>query len=314
MKLTEAIEGYMIDKMAGGYSPRTLRLYKYIFENLHKFLDDPPVEDITLRDLQRFMIYLQDGYVPRRFGGDTRPISRAHIDNHWKAIRSLFGFCNETFELKRPDLKLKRPEKPKPLVLPYSEKEWADLMKACDYSTQVQPADRKSYRIRRPTAQRDRALLLLMVDTGLRVGEICRLEIQDCNQQTGEIQIAPFGAGKKSRPRTVYLGRNARRELWLYLAKRKDYKNDDPLFELTPNGVRSLMNRLAAASGVKNVHPHRFRHTFAIEYLRNGGDVFTLQALLGHRGLLVIEHYLKLATTDVEKAHQRASPGDNWKK
>jgi len=90
--------------------------------------------------------------------------------------------------------------------------------------------------------------------------------------------------------------------------------NNDPLFELTPNGVRSLMNRLAAASGVKNVHPHRFRHTFAIEYLRNGGDVFTLRDLLGHRGLLVIEHYLKQATTDVEKAHQKASPGDNWKK
>jgi len=74
------------------------------------------------------------------------------------------------------------------------------------------------------------------------------------------------------------------------------------------------MNRLSAASGMKNFHLRRFRRTFVIEYPRNGSDVFTLQALLGDRGLLVIEHYLKLVTVDVEKANQRASPCDNWKK
>lgn len=308
MKLSEAIEGYLIDKRAEGYSPNTLRLYNEILPKFCAHLGDPPLEQITLVDLQKFMIWLQEDCTTR----NGRPLSRARVDTFWKAIRSLFRFCDDALELPRPDLKLKRPEKPDPLVLPFSQKEFQLLLRACDFSTERHPSNRAAYVAGRPTKQRNRALLYFMVDTGLRIGEICRLEIRDVNQQTGEISVAPFGAGKKSRARTVYLGKNARRELWLYLS-RKEYRDDDLLFGLTPDGVRSLFRRLSQASGVENVHPHRFRHTFAIQYLRNGGDVFTLQALLGHKDLKIVQNYLKIAQADVENAHRRASPGDNWK-
>ncbi len=81
--------------------------------------------------------------------------------------------------------------------------------------------------------------------------------------------------------------------------------------------MRKLMNlyslqRIVTHWIAANVHPHRFKHTFAIQYLRNGGDAYTLQKLLGHSTLDMVRKYLALAQLDLDKAHKRASPVDNW--
>jgi integrase/recombinase XerD len=74
-----------------------------------------------------------------------------------------------------------------------------------------------------------------------------------------------------------------------------------------------LIKRIAERAGVKNAYPHKFRHTFAITYLRSGGDIFTLQEMLGHGSLDMVRHYAKVAQVDVEQAHRKASPADNWR-
>ena len=116
---------------------------------------------------------------------------------------------------------------------------------------------------------------------------------------------------KKSRERYIPLGKRTRNALWLYLSG--EYPEPaHRLFGLTPASVRQLLYRIGSAAQVTDCHPHRFRHTFAIEYLRNGGDVFTLQRILGHSTLEMVNYYLKLVQTDLEEAHKRASPADRW--
>jgi integrase/recombinase XerD len=77
--------------------------------------------------------------------------------------------------------------------------------------------------------------------------------------------------------------------------------------------LQKILRKIGNRGGVSNVHPHRFRHTFAIQYLRNSGDPYTLQALLGHSSLDMVKNYLRIAQIDIDTAHRRASPVDNWR-
>ena len=140
--------------------------------------------------------------------------------------------------------------------------------------------------------------------------------------KTGKIRIRPGEAGKAKggKGRVVYMGKSARRFVWRYLAEREDGEDPEaPLFlgkfhrAFNRDALRQIINSLGAKAGIKKCHPHRFRHTFAITYLRSGGDIFTLKALLGHGSLDMVEHYARIAEVDIEQAHRKASPADNWR-
>ena len=100
---------------------------------------------------------------------------------------------------------------------------------------------------------------------------------------------------------------------------RAEAKTSAPLFAtkdgrpLTRVALLELVSDLGAKAGVVDTHPHRFRHTFAINFLRNGGNVYELQMALGHSSLDMVKRYLSLAQTDLDRAHQEASPVANWR-
>lgn len=74
-----------------------------------------------------------------------------------------------------------------------------------------------------------------------------------------------------------------------------------------------MIVNFAKRAGVKKANVHRFRHTFAVNFLRNGGNILALQDLLGHENMDTIRVYVKLAETDLRTAQRRASPADNWR-
>jgi len=204
------------------------------------------------------------------------------------------------------------------VILPFTQEEIKKLITACDFTVKAKTKDRKPFKMKRPTAKRDKAIVLCLLDTGLRASELCRLQIQDVHLDTGLVEVKPFRSGKKSRPRVVFLGKTARNHLWLYLVDRENTKPIDPLLlasglPMNRGSLLHVLNELGNRAEVLPCYPHRFRHTFAIQYLRNGGDVFSLQRQLGHSTLEMVRHYLAIADTDSENAHRKASPVDNWR-
>jgi integrase len=79
------------------------------------------------------------------------------------------------------------------------------------------------------------------------------------------------------------------------------------------HALLKLIHRLAQVAGVQDAHPHKFRHTFAIEYLRNRGNERTLQDMLGHESLEMLRTYTRIAQVDMINGHQFASPVENWR-
>ena len=157
------------------------------------------------------------------------------------------------------------------------------------------------------------AILMLLLDCGLRIAELASLKLGDVDTDTGTIVVQ---RGKGGKGRMMHIGDKAQKALWRYLCL---YRNGDSdgLFvgqdgkPLERAGLQTMIERLGRKSGVK-VHAHKLRHTFAISYLRNGGDIFSLKYLLGHNSLTMVEHYLQsLNAEDAAKAHKRFSPVDN---
>ena len=160
---------------------------------------------------------------------------------------------------------------------------------------------------------RDAALLLSLLDSGARVSEFLSIDLKDMD--AGKILLRHT---KGKRPREVYLSTRTRKALRGYLRMRHDNhpalwitKDND---RLTYDGLRAILTRRAKLAGLRETpSPHDFRRAVAINYLRNGGDVFTLQLILGHKSLAVLRRYLALTKRDTQEAHARYSPSIIYK-
>jgi integrase/recombinase XerD len=323
--VAQAIPGFLQFKTAEGLSKWTLIRYEHDLGLLQAFLENKEIGKISTGDLRDYMNYLRNDYIPRRIAGDgmsEKKLSPKSLRNHYITLRSFFTWAIGEFQIADPVKGVPPPKFTEAPFEPFTKEEIEALIKACDQLSEAKPRNRCQFHMRRPTAQRDKALILFLLDTGLRAGELCALKLMDVDLRTGKVQVkhGEEGGSKSKKGRTVFLGKAARRSLWRFLAEREDGEQPEaPLFTnkgnrpMNDNSLRLIMNRWGKKAGVPRCHPHRYRHTFAITYLRSGGDVFTLKQLLGHSTLEMVEHYARVAEVDIEQAHRKASPVDNWR-
>lgn len=164
------------------------------------------------------------------------------------------------------------------------------------------------------TARRDAACILLLFSTGLRATELCNLRVEDVDWEQGSITVR---RGKGGKGRVVPLGPRVALALQRYLDSRlrRPRPGIDALF-LTVTGKSMTYAALEQALEVRgqqagvHANPHKFRHTCAVLYLRNGGKLETLRLLLGHSDLKMTLHYARLAGVDVCNGHQQADPAN----
>jgi integrase/recombinase XerD len=163
--------------------------------------------------------------------------------------------------------------------------------------------------------ERERALVLLILDTGLRVSEVCALNGGDVSLVTGAVYVRH---GKGGKDRLTFCGAKTRRQLHRYFSERGRPGDDEPLFvsekgkhRLTRAGIDGAFRRTAKLANVPDATPHTLRRTYATNMLRAGCDLHTLARLMGHEDLTTLRAYVHLLDTDLKAASQRFGIVDN---
>jgi len=327
LTLPTACEGFMQFKMAEGLSKRTMTSYRQHLDVWLEYMNagtiDTDIAQVTTPQLRAFMSYMLNEFKPRRIIGENlERLSPKTVRNWWATLAALFHWASDEFQIPNVMKGVPAPKITDKPVEPFTKEEIEKILKACDFTEEADTDRRKKFTMRRATGYRDRAIVMMLLDTGRRAGELCALRSGDLDEKTGKVLVRHgYGGGSKGKKgRIVYLGKTARKTVWRYLATREDGKDPDaPLFigrvgrPLNQNSLAQVIHALGEKAGVPKTYPHRFRHTFAITFLRAGGDLFTLQSLLGHSTLEVVRIYARVADIDVEQAHRKASPADNWR-
>lgn len=205
MRLVQAIDGFLLFKEAAGLRRTTIENYRYVLGTL--FVDwrgDPPLDELTADDINRFLLYLRTDYRPKRPGGDDGPLSSQSVYNAWVGLKSFVRWAHETLDI--PDVMtghVPRPRVTNEEPIPFTEAEVRSLLAA------VKPASgpRASSGLYYLTDLRDQAVLLVMLDTGIRAGELCALAIADVHLQTGQ---AVINDGRGGKSRHVWFGKHTR--------------------------------------------------------------------------------------------------------
>jgi integrase/recombinase XerD len=304
---SQALTGYEMAANARRLSQHTIAEYKNTFRRFTEFLaGDPAMASITREQVTHFLASRDD-------------VSGKTLLNYHTGLSALWTWAASEKIVPENIIHLvDRPKSEQRVIQPLTELEIRGIMNALTYTNLVQQPGKRAARRKLPDAERDQAIVLLLLDTGLRASELCDLPIHRVDLKSPNKGIAVRN-GKGGKDRHIPISARTGQAIWKYLTTRKEARLDEPLFVTEHNRPldRTQLGKMLAHAGEKagiaDVHPHRFRHSFAIMFLRNGGDIYTLQAILGHSTLEMIKTYLQISQTDVDAAHRKASPVDNMR-
>ncbi len=307
-KLFELIEYYEVCNRAEGKSPKTISWYSANLKSFRNYLKSRHLPDsldnIDIKLLREYVLYLM-----KRTRFENHPytpaqpelLSTATIHGHVRTLRAFFNWLlREGLAENNVAKDLKPPKVTRKVVSTLSDEEIRAILNTFGTS---------------PSDARNQTLFMLLIDTGLRIGELVNLKMADVHMDEGYLKV--MGKGKKER--IVPIGNNAQKALQRYLFRFRP-EPVNPVINsvflsasskaLTENSMKLMFARLAKRSGVYRLHAHLCRHTFATRFLINGGDVFSLQQILGHSTLEMVRHYVNLASSHIAIQHQKYSPLD----
>ena len=297
-RLNDLAAGFVLALRAAGRTPATVTWYEDRLGRLARFVDDAPASEITAEQIRRWLVAI-------KLGTGVRENGDGYVESHRKAAAALFTWAVRERILKRsplatvPKYRAQRREK---TLLAIEE------VQAIVHALPAHTMD----------GIRNRAMLAVMYDVGLRVGELVTIRLGDVDLERGELHVRGKTGG-----RPVPMTMKARRAVWTYLQAARPHglfgdTEDDRLFvsstgeRLATTSVNQWLRRAAVRAGLrKKVCPLVLRRSFATEYVRRGGDPFTLKLNLGHSPRSsTVNEYVFLAQADVRERHAQVSPLD----
>jgi integrase/recombinase XerC len=303
--LKQAVEGFLLSCKVEGKSYGTIEGYTDKLKGFqwyarnYNWPDD--VALITTNHLREFLVYLRESKhrfnstCPRTF----LPVNNTTIQKYYRALSVLFKWLiNEELLDYNPLMKIKVPQAEKKIIKALSQDELSRLLDTFGVTFQ---------------GKRNRAMILVLADCGLRLGELLNLKTHNVNMNQQLLQVHG-----KTGERVVRFGSGTAKALLKYLMIRDACNgHSDNLWitkegiPLKPYAVETIFRALSKKAGV-NVHPHLLRHTFATLWLKNGGDSLMLQRLLGHTTLMMTNRYCQaVGCYDAIESHKKYSPVDN---
>lgn len=280
-------------KKAEGISTHTQAFYKQQLGHFLTYCDAQAIDrisQITAGNIREYLLWLEEG--------KHNPGGRHAAYRVLKTFLRWYDCEVEPDGWRNPISKVKAPKISEDPLDPVDLATVKAMAATCDNSF---------------LGRRDKAVLLFLLDTGVRAQEFEDLDLKDIDLVTGLVTIRQ-GKGKKAR--SVVVGSDARKALRNYLKMRKDeltavWINNDQDDRFHYGGLRKMILKHAELAKVKPPGAHDFRRAFAINMLRKGVDLATLAELMGHTSIKVLRRYLKYLPDDLQEAHRKGSPVDH---
>lgn len=300
MYLTEALKAFLLASQANGNRPATLRWYESLLGNFIAFYGDCDLRTVTTKSLQLYFVelnardatYINAPQKPVQKGG----LSHASIESYKRALHRFWAWCADEYGIPNPMKGIKRVKRRSNQPKAIHPQDFVKLFNAT---------------LDNDAGVRDRAMLAFFADTGCRLGGMLSLTLDNLYLEQREAVVIEKGGNS----RRVFFTQETAHLLaqWLQIREAEGRfvftrtDNGDPL---TESGVNQILKRLKQRAGVKGrVNPHPFRHCFAREYLRNGGDLATLSKILGHRDMTTTASYYAIFTEgELAEFHDKYSP------
>lgn len=285
LTVEECFDSFINSRKAKGLSEKTLQTYHYHFAAIGKYLDTAAgIDEIKKADLETMIAGMRDG-----------GLSSNSINSYTRTLKSFFSWCNEEGHTE-VNISLYKAEET--VKTTYTDAELKRLLK------------KPNTRMCGFPEYRNWVIVNLLLNSGCRAATVRNILIQDVNlaaatityrhTKNGSIQIVPLCSDMVSILREYMRIRDGKPHEYLF-----PNENNKPL---TESGLRQAIEKYNLSRGVEKTSIHLFRHSYAERYLKNGGNAFNLQKILGHSTLAMTKHYCKIYDADLIKGYDNLSP------